>query len=408
MDVSTFGHGGGAAVRPGFHGSARAMFPVVFKGLALTLLTLGVYRFWYVTQVRRFLWENSELDGDAFEYTGRGVELFIGFLIAVAALVPFYTALFLLGLATGPIGAVLLQYGSTVGLFFLAQYALFRARRYRLTRTIWRGVRFQQSGSGWAYAGRSLGWGIVTLLTLGLAYPWMRTSLERYKMTNTWFGDQKGEFSATAGQLFKRGILLWLVAILVLGLAVASLGLLAAASGEAAPAEAAGHPFAAGGAIGLSLIMLVLILPLLQAIEYRWWANGCSIGHATVGCDLGLFAFFKVYLGYAGILLLFGLGIAVLVVAAALIAGSGTESLSPELAGAGQVALMASAAAFYFVVGLIFAALWQLFVVRPIWRKSLESVEIRGLAALMANQSTEPPANAFGEGVADALDFGGF
>jgi uncharacterized membrane protein YjgN (DUF898 family) len=407
VDVSTFGHGG-VAVRPSFQGSARAMFPVVLKGLALTLLTLGVYRFWYVTQVRRFLWDNSELDGDGFEYTGRGVELFIGFLIAVAALIPFYALLFLIGLATGPVGAILLQYGSTIGLFFLAQYALFRARRYRLTRTIWRGVRFQQSGSGWAYAGRSLGWGIVALLTLGLAYPWMRASLERYKMTNTWYGDQKGSFSATAGQLFKSGILLWVVAILAAGTAVASSGILIGAAGDGTAAVLAGHAAAAGGAVGLSLIVLALIFPLFQAIEYRWWANGCGVGPATAACDLGLFAFFKVYLGYAGVLLLFVLGVTALVVAAALIAGAGAENLSPELAGAGQGALMASAAAFYFVVGLVFAALWQLFVVRPIWRKSLESVEIFGLAALMANQSAEPPANAFGEGVADALDFGGF
>ena len=32
----------------------------------------------------------------------------------------------------------------------LGQYAVYRARRYRLTRTIYRGLRFHQSGSAWA------------------------------------------------------------------------------------------------------------------------------------------------------------------------------------------------------------------------------------------------------------------
>jgi len=35
---------------------------------------------------------NSHIDGDAAEYTGRGRELLIGFLIALAILVPVYLA----------------------------------------------------------------------------------------------------------------------------------------------------------------------------------------------------------------------------------------------------------------------------------------------------------------------------
>ena len=48
-------------------------------------------------------------------------------------------------------------------IFFIVfgQFALFRARRYRLTRTIWRGVRFWMTGSGWNYAFRWLGWGCL-------------------------------------------------------------------------------------------------------------------------------------------------------------------------------------------------------------------------------------------------------
>ena len=38
------------------------------------------------------------IDGDAAEYTGRGRELLIGFLIALAILVPIYLAYFLVGL----------------------------------------------------------------------------------------------------------------------------------------------------------------------------------------------------------------------------------------------------------------------------------------------------------------------
>ena len=60
---------------------------------------------------------------------------------------------------------------------------MYRARRYRLTRTIWRGVRFWMTGSGWSYAWRAGLWTLLVIVTLGLALPWYQAALERYKMT---------------------------------------------------------------------------------------------------------------------------------------------------------------------------------------------------------------------------------
>ncbi len=58
------------------------------------MCTLGIYRFWLATDIRRFLWSNTELAGETFEYTGTARELLIGFLIALAILVPIYAVLF--------------------------------------------------------------------------------------------------------------------------------------------------------------------------------------------------------------------------------------------------------------------------------------------------------------------------
>ena len=68
----------------------------------------------------------------------------------------------------------------------LGQYAVYRARRYRLTRTIYRGVRFHQTGSAWRYAVCALFWWAMIVLTLGLAYPFAQARLERFKMRNTY------------------------------------------------------------------------------------------------------------------------------------------------------------------------------------------------------------------------------
>ena len=64
-----------------FTGDRNAFLQLVARGAGLELVTLGFYRFWLVTDIRRHLWSNTVIDGDAAEYTGRGRELLIGFLI---------------------------------------------------------------------------------------------------------------------------------------------------------------------------------------------------------------------------------------------------------------------------------------------------------------------------------------
>ena len=81
-----------------FSGSRGEFFDLAKRGAALELVTLGFYRFWLLTDIRRHLWSNTLVDGDAAEYTGRGKELLIGFLVALAILVPIYLGYFLIGL----------------------------------------------------------------------------------------------------------------------------------------------------------------------------------------------------------------------------------------------------------------------------------------------------------------------
>jgi uncharacterized membrane protein YjgN (DUF898 family) len=122
---------------------------LVTRGAGLELITVGFYRFWLATDIRRHLWSNTIIDGDAAEYTGRARELLIGFLFALAILVPIYLAYFLVGLEVERFKAF-----ASIPLFLFfylfGQFAIYRARRYRLTRTVWRGVRFWMDGSGWA------------------------------------------------------------------------------------------------------------------------------------------------------------------------------------------------------------------------------------------------------------------
>jgi uncharacterized membrane protein YjgN (DUF898 family) len=145
-----------SAVLVSFSGDRGQFRGLVERGAGLELITFGFYRFWLATDIRRHLWSHTSVDGDVAEYTGRGRELLVGFLFALAILVPVYLAYFLIGIEAERYKAF-----ASVPLFLFfylfGQFAIYRARRYRLTRTVWRGVRFWMDGSGWAYAMRAAG-----------------------------------------------------------------------------------------------------------------------------------------------------------------------------------------------------------------------------------------------------------
>ena len=205
-----------------FLGNEKAFWRLLRRGAVLLLVTLGIYRFWLATDVRRSLWNHTEIAGDYLEYIGTARELLLGFLIAIALLVPINIVLFLTTLSSGLLGQIAGAL-TLVLLGLLGQFAVYRARRYRLTRTLYRGIRFHQTGAAWRYAICAIFWWATIGLTLGLAYPWAQASLERFKLRNTHYGDLQGQFVGSGTRLFFRGVLFWIVVVgpFVLGLVVA-------------------------------------------------------------------------------------------------------------------------------------------------------------------------------------------
>jgi uncharacterized membrane protein YjgN (DUF898 family) len=206
--------------RPFYYGQAGSLAKIAITNALLTICTLGIYRFWGKTRIRRYFWSHVGFLGDRLEYSGTGKELFLGFLVAIVILAPVFFGFYYMEIWAGVDGAAagLVGFGELVIIFFLVQLAIFRARRYRLARTQWRGIRCGQSGSTFRYAFLALGWAAVVVITLGLAYPVYRVRLQRYLLENTWFGDRHFSFDGRAGDLFGRWFVTWLLFIFTFGL----------------------------------------------------------------------------------------------------------------------------------------------------------------------------------------------
>lgn len=256
-------------------GRLGELVPIILLNLLYQILTLGIYRFWAITNIRRYLWGRTLFNDDPLEYTGTGKELLLGFLLgALVVLVPLFGLQYAVSLATasGEAGIATALGGLyAVLILALTPIALYRARRYRLNRTVWRGIRWGQEGSAFVYALRSLGYAGLTGLTLGLAYPWQSVGLERYRTNHTYFGSQPLHFDGSAGSLFGRWLVVW----------GTMLGLVAA-SAFVAMALSVGHLAEPkmGMAIALGLVGVSLLAPglaLVAAVAAFCWYKAAEL-----------------------------------------------------------------------------------------------------------------------------------
>jgi uncharacterized membrane protein YjgN (DUF898 family) len=407
-----------------FVDNRREYWRLMIRGAALQAVTLGIYRFWLFTDMRRFLWANTEVEGESFEYTGTAVELLLGFLMAIGILIPIYAMLFLASLQFGLLSRLSGIFAFVV-LAGFGQYASYRARRYRLTRTVFRGLRFHQTGSPVLYALRAMLWSVVVALTLGLAYPWMQASLERYKMRNTFYGDLEGAFAGAGWRLFGRGLLIWLLVLgpLAAGLAAAIAmidwpllaralqrgnlpNVLSTMQGNAPTAQGLGLLVAG---VSLSVVLGFFLYPAYQAVVMRWWLDGVRLGGAAAASDLRMRRYYGAYLRYILYVLLFSVAF---VVAVAIVLGIGYAALGGALDFKARSFARDGVAAGALIVAYVIyilgcSTIYQVVVKMRLWQVAVESVEISGLAALDHVRASEATSSAVGEGLADALGTGG-
>jgi uncharacterized membrane protein YjgN (DUF898 family) len=403
-----------------FLGDEGAYWRLRIKGAALVVVTLGIYRFWLATDVRRFLWSNTEISGDTLEYNGLATELLIGFLFAVAILVPLYMVFALLALELDLVAVAPALIGFAL-LALLGEYALYRARRYRLTRTVFRGLRFDQHGSPWRYAVYALVcWGIV-IVTLGLAYPWTLAFIERFKMRHTGYGDLQGRFEGSGLSLFLRGLPMWLLIVgpvIVAIVAIAGLinwdalsTAIAQGDNDAANRLIEHSPQLklaieiVSAAAGISVLAILLLYPVFQAVKLRWWISGLRFGEVAVTSRLYIWQVYRVYLRL--LLYLFLLGLLASIMGGMMAASVfGIVSLVHNTT-ITQVVGGAIGLLLYVVVMIGSSTIYQVIVAAGLWRLGAETAALSGEAALDGVRATGTASSALGEGLADALGVGG-
>ena len=365
----------------------------------LTVLTLGLYRFWMKTRLRRWYWSAIRVGGQPLEYVGDPFEKLLGFLFAVVILAFYIGVVNLLlmfasfAILQGNVAAYALSFVGVIPLWFYAQY---RARRYVLARTRWRGLRFGLEPGAWGYAFRALWHWFLTLLTAGLLWPRMTYHLEKYRTDRTFFGDARMEQGGGWTMLFPA--LKGLFMALLTGLA------------------AIGTAFAGSDAAAIGLFFLSGALTLYGLAYYRVETlRRLTAEKRLAGARLTLDAsprrvlFIHVF-GY----LLAGIAIAVpgSVLGLLILAFQSAETLSGmgmdmgTLSALPRWVLIAASAALYFTIFLLWSALTHAFVTMPLTRHYAQGLTVTGADSLAAIRQRPRDEHAEAEGFAEALDVG--
>lgn len=408
--------------RPFYSGSRARAFWLALTRMSLTIITLGVARFWMVTRLRRHYWSAIQIDGAPLEYTGRAIEKLTGFLIAVVVLA-VYLLIVNLGLAFIGLswfqGNPLALQAPLVALLPLTFWARYRARRYIMARTRWRGVRFGLAPGAWGYTARAIGWWGATLFSLGFLYPLMQMKMARFTAERSYFGDLRFDQQGNWWRLLASW--LWFWAPLAAGAALVA-GAFAGIGGGAVtfgPNLFGGSDSAIGGAWLFPLAPIWLILALIrhQVFSFRYLTGGKRLGGLTGFASrlrsrqviwIHASGWFLAALGgaLAG-LVSFATGFGVLGAGAdGDVFGQLAEGEIPALSGMMGLAFAALA---YLPAVAVFVALRHAFVVHPMLRVVTASLTIHDLAAAARARQRGHDEQAEAGGFADALgaDIGG-
>ena len=384
-----------------FDGRRAPLLGLVVTNMLLNIVTLGFYRFWAKTRLRRYFWSNARIGSERFEYTGLASELFLGFLIVIAALTPAL----LLSAGVSAVGEGDLFLGSVLDVAYLAifyalaQVAIYRAWRYRMSRTTWRAVRFGLDGSAWRFLGLAFMWSLVVIATLGVAYPYLRIALVRYRVNHSRFGDGPFVFEGSGGDLIGSWLRVFVLAVLavVLGVVSSPLGTMMFTDGLAEPSIL--PPILSG-------VLIVVGLPLgyvwYRVREFRYMVAHTRFGAATfqsraqarrvVGLALATGAAF--------------LGVMAVVAVVVGIAGGAWLLADPFAAG---FSIWHALAIVAIAAGLLAGPILTIVIFRfCLVRHLCRTLTITNIAVVDRVVQSADKGPKRGEGLADAIDVGTF
>jgi uncharacterized membrane protein YjgN (DUF898 family) len=384
-----------------FTGSWKEFAPIALTNALLSIVTLSFYRFWAITRERQYLWSHSRFIDDHLEWTGTGVELFKGFLLALILfggpwlILTFgVQALVLQGytMAAGILGVL-----AFLLLIMLPGFAKFRALRFRLSRTHWHGIRGGSDDPGIGYAFQTVWRTVLGYIPLTLMIPWSMTTLWKKRWDAMSFGPHNFVSNPSWEKMLGRYVICALLAPLLVVAVAAVVALGASAMSASNPS-----PIAVGVSVVVFYAAFFIIPIAYYAAFFREGVDTLELSTLEFRFTARTKDWLILFLGHGG------LGLLALLVAG-LIAAPFLATTDFSKLGASDAQVLSQAS----IIGLAVAYLVPFSLVMPFiryrnWRFFMRHMEAGGEIDLAALTQSTTRRAAEGEGLLDALDVGAF
>ncbi|MFO7569361.1 MAG: YjgN family protein [Smithellaceae bacterium] len=203
-----------------FEGQGGTLFGIQIVNLLLIIVTLGIYYFWAKTRVRQYIWSQIAFHGDRLAYHGTGKEIFLGFLKALLIFgVPIGILQNLPQLLALPVIVHII--GFMAGLILIGLFipvATVGTRRYRLSRTSLRGIRFSFRGRWRQFAWLLYSRIFLVIISFGFYRPYYEMQRQAFMAKYSFLGNQNFEFDGRGSDLIGQYVLAFFLALPTLGL----------------------------------------------------------------------------------------------------------------------------------------------------------------------------------------------
>ena len=267
-------------------------FRIWIVNLVLTILTLGIYSAWAKVRKRRYFYGHTKIDGDSFEYRGQPIAILKGRLIAVG-----FAAVFSLSARFYP-GSQFIFLGL---LLFLAPWLIVRSLAFGAYNSAYRNIRLHFRGTYLRCLKVLLLYGLVTIVTLGLGYAYLKARMIEFVANHHYYGRTQFEAPDLRPAFWKayRKVIAWgFLAGLILGVGSFALG-----SNRAAVLQSPWYTLV------IYIGYLYLFAFLRARLANETW-NAVSAGPLRFECTMTPWEVFKLYLVNM-LAIIFSVGLAV-------------------------------------------------------------------------------------------------
>ncbi len=197
-----------------FTGKAGEYFKIWIVNMILSILSLGIYSAWAKVRKKRYFYGNTTLAGGRFTYLAQPMQILKGRLLAVGVLFAAGAVIQIEPLAE-PIFTVLF--------LLILPFLFVSAVRFNAQNSAYQHIRFQYKASYRQALVVFILYGLLTFITLGLAYPLFARARQNLLIAEHQYGQLEFQFGATAGQFYGEYFRAYMLFILVFILYIASL-----------------------------------------------------------------------------------------------------------------------------------------------------------------------------------------